>query len=175
MPGNRVAKKRKVQKVTKMAEPEREVIEIDDSSPSPDRTGTPLKPVFCLKNRHEIDKFEESEECFILDFDPYDDDLDIFKLSLSKGFDDASELRVVSEKGQVACRDYPHPRHSCAKYPFEKTTHDKHCKLCYCYVCDLSAPCPKWNGSSGHCHAFNNEAWDKEKEVRRRKVPKKTI
>lgn len=30
---------------------------------------------------------------------------------------------------QVACRDYPHPRHTCAKYLFSKTPHDKHCEL----------------------------------------------
>ncbi|PIM99562.1 hypothetical protein CDL12_27945 [Handroanthus impetiginosus] len=162
---NYIVNKPEVQKISSMAGKEREVIEIDDSCPSPDPKGTPLRHIFCLKNRDEVKKFEESEDCFILDFDPYDDQLNV---SFSKDFDNAdSDLRVVAEKGQLACRDYPHPRHTCAKYPFEKTPHDIHCKLCYCYVCDLSAPCSKWVGSSGHCHAFNNEAWNKEKKVRR--------
>jgi hypothetical protein len=28
---------------------------------------------------------------------------------------------------QIACRDYPHPRHLCAKHPFSSTPHDRHC------------------------------------------------
>lgn len=28
---------------------------------------------------------------------------------------------------QVACRDYPHARHLCAKYPFSSTPHERHC------------------------------------------------
>ncbi|KAK6135162.1 hypothetical protein DH2020_031110 [Rehmannia glutinosa] len=162
-----VVDKPKVHKVSSMAEKEIEVIEIGDSSPSPEK-GTPLRPVFCLKNRDGIKKAEEREECFILEFDP-DDDLETLKFSVRKDSDDNAEadLLVVAEKGQVACRDYPHPRHTCAKYPFEKTPHDSHCELCFCYVCDLSAPCSKWVGSSGHCHAFNNEAWNEEKQVKR--------
>ncbi|KAI3457928.1 hypothetical protein Pfo_014591 [Paulownia fortunei] len=153
-----------------MGEKEIEVIEIDDSCPSPDQKGTPLRPIFCLRNRDEIKKVEEREECFILEFDPYDD-LEMLKFSFSKDFDNAdADLHVVAEKGQVACRDYPHPRNTCAKYPFEKTPHDSHCELCYCYICELSAPCSKWVGSAGHCHAFNNEAWNKEKKVRKQVV-----
>lgn len=95
MANKRSVKKAKVAKVSSMAKQEREVIEIDDSSPSP-VTGTPLKPVFCLKNRDEIGKFEEREECFILEFDPYHD-LGSLKRSLPEEFD----LCVVGEKGQV--------------------------------------------------------------------------
>ncbi|KAL3838013.1 hypothetical protein ACJIZ3_022604 [Penstemon smallii] len=149
----------KKRKHSSIAEKKMEVIVIDDSCPSSDEKSTPLRPVFCLKNREQIKKYEEKEDCFILEFDP-NDELDISKLSYSKDGDTEADLRVVAEKGQVACRDYPHPRHSCAKFPFEKTPHTSHCKLCYCYVCDLAAPCTKWVGTSGHCHAFKNEAWD---------------
>ncbi|GFP88741.1 hypothetical protein PHJA_001017800 [Phtheirospermum japonicum] len=147
-----------------MADKEYEVVDVD-SYPSPDRKSTPLRPVYCLKNRDQIKKTEGKEECFILDFDPYDDS-EKSRFPLREDFDNAdSDLHVVAERGQVACRDYPHPRHNCAKFHFEKTPHDSYCKLCYCYVCDVSAPCSKWVGSSGHCHAFNNEAWDQEKKA----------
>ncbi|KAL1831070.1 hypothetical protein ACET3Z_000721 [Daucus carota] len=53
---------------------------------------------------------------------------------------------------KVACRDYPHPRHLCAKYHFTSTTvHEKHCSQCHCYVRDLLAPCLHWDGNL--CHA----------------------
>ncbi|KAG8381606.1 hypothetical protein BUALT_Bualt06G0139000 [Buddleja alternifolia] len=91
--------------------------------------GTPLRSIFCLKNRDESKKHEAVEDCFILEFDPYDD-LNMLKASLSDDFDnDEADLCITAEKGKVACRDYPHPRHTCAKYPFEKTPHDRHCKL----------------------------------------------
>ncbi|XP_011075885.1 uncharacterized protein LOC105160269 [Sesamum indicum] len=170
MGSHSVVKKPRVEKISTMAEKKRQVIEIGDSCSSPDKKGTPLRPIFCLKNRDDIKKFEEQEDCFILEFDPYDD-LEVLKLSFPKDCGNAeADVRVVAEKGQVACRDYPHPRHTCAKYPFEKTPHDSHCKLCYCYVCDSSAPCSKW---ANHCHAFNNESWNQEKKLRRRDV--KTI
>eukprot|EP00850_Spirogloea_muscicola_P016933 SM000141S00877 [mRNA] locus=s141:88517:90964:- [translate_table: standard] len=51
---------------------------------------------------------------------------------------------------QVACRDYPHARYSCATYPFKSTPHVQHCAKCHCYVCDTRAPCAQW---AGHCHA----------------------
>ncbi|KAL6533392.1 hypothetical protein OROMI_027504 [Orobanche minor] len=112
-----------------MAEKEIEVIEIDDSYPSPDKKFTPLRPILCLKNKDQIKKAEEREECFILEFDPYDD-LEKLKFPLCSDFsNDEDDLRILAEKGQVACRDYPHPRHTCAKYLFDKTPHDSHCKL----------------------------------------------
>ncbi|KAH0690059.1 hypothetical protein MTR67_014226 [Solanum verrucosum] len=128
-----------------------------DLSTSPIDEGTPLRPVFCLKKREQLKEFEEKEECFILDFDPYES-VDISKLSVSQNLD-ASDLSVLAEKGEVACRDFPHPRHDCAKHPFEKTPHQDHCEMCYCYVCDVAAPCKSWTGNSAHCHAMNNEAW----------------
>ncbi|KAJ8554227.1 hypothetical protein K7X08_024905 [Anisodus acutangulus] len=126
------------------------------SSPSSDE-GSPLRHILCLKKREQLKEFEEKEECFILDFDPYDT-VDMSKLSFLDNLDD-SDVSVVAEKGEVACRDFPHPRHACAKHPFEKTLHHIHCEMCYCYVCDVAAPCKSWTGALGHCHALNNEAW----------------
>lgn len=78
-----------------------EVIEVGHSCSSPMQKGTPLRSIFCLKNRHEMKKFEELEECFILEFDPYND-IEIMKVSVSNDFESADcDLRVVAEKGQV--------------------------------------------------------------------------
>ncbi|TYH98008.1 hypothetical protein ES332_A12G280000v1 [Gossypium tomentosum] len=71
------------------------------------------------------------EDCFILDFNPFDS-MDIAKLSITiqdAHDDDDDDLTVVAEKGKVACRDYPHSRHLCLQFPFDKTTHEKHCYL----------------------------------------------
>ncbi|KAL5769271.1 hypothetical protein ACOSP7_015830 [Xanthoceras sorbifolium] len=55
---------------------------------------------------------------------------------------------------RVACRDYPHPRHLCVRFPFDTTPRESHFELCYCYVCDLAAPCKLWTESKvEHCHA----------------------
>ncbi|KAL3846056.1 hypothetical protein ACJIZ3_003459 [Penstemon smallii] len=152
-----------------MAEKDRKVIEIDDYRPSlDDKRRISLRPVCCAKNRDEIKQLEEQEDCFVIDFDP-NDELDISNLSLSNDNVEV-DLRVIAEKGQVACRDYPHPRHACAKFPFKKTPHGIHCKLCYCYVCDLVAPCEDWIGASSHCHAFDNESWNLKKKLRVEKL-----
>ncbi|KAJ1416814.1 hypothetical protein SESBI_16968 [Sesbania bispinosa] len=75
----------------------------------------------------------------------------------------SDELLVVGEKGQIACRDYPHARHLCAKFPFSSTPHERHCSQCHCFVCDSLAPCLKWGTgilSSDHCHANDKtELW----------------
>ncbi|KAL5738842.1 hypothetical protein ACOSP7_031603 [Xanthoceras sorbifolium] len=102
---------------------------------------------------------EKDEDCFILDFDPFESINDISKLSVSSNDNDEDDddLIVISEKGQVGCRDYPHSRHLCIKYPFDKTPHESHCEMCYCYVCDSTAPCKLWNEADddqqAHCHA----------------------
>ncbi|KAL3521723.1 hypothetical protein ACH5RR_019872 [Cinchona calisaya] len=152
------------------------VIDLSSSSPSPTSStpgqkGTPLRPVFCLKNRDAIKKMEEREDCFILDFDPdhhhHGDDATLnVSINLDYVEDDASpDISIVGEKGQVACRDYPHSRHVCVKYPFGQTPHDSYCHLCYCFVCDVAAPCKNWTGASGHCHAIDNDAWRLEREL----------
>ncbi|XP_037493092.1 uncharacterized protein LOC105640806 isoform X2 [Jatropha curcas] len=86
---------------------------------------SPLRPIFCLKRKVDMKPFDEIYDCFILDFDPGEPLHSISNLSLST--DD--ELSIVAERGQVACRDYPHPRHLCLKYPFEKTPHENYCHL----------------------------------------------
>ncbi|CAA7049134.1 unnamed protein product [Microthlaspi erraticum] len=111
---------------------------------------TPLKGILCLKNKQDMTRFEETEDCFILDFYPFDS-FDVKKLSLY-GHDSEKEkdLAIIHETGQVACRDYPHPRHLCLNFPFGSTSNATHCDLCYCYVCDKPAPCAQW--MSSHCN-----------------------
>ncbi|XVF51104.1 hypothetical protein PTKIN_Ptkin04bG0157800 [Pterospermum kingtungense] len=139
-----------------------EKVKQKDSQAEPD-DGTPLRPIFCLKKKRDMKRIEESEDCFILDFDPFDS-MDIAKLSVTKGGGDDVDLSVIAEKGQVACRDYPHSRHLCLQFPFDTTPHEKHCKLCFCYVCDSAAPCKNWKA---HCHASESvEVWKSQRYLR---------
>lgn len=101
---------------------------------------------------------EVDDDCLVLDFDPdksvsVDDDK-------GGGGDGSDDLVIVGERGQLACRDFPHPRHLCINFPFSSTSHEKHCKLCHCYVCDSPAPCMYWgNGgaSTDHCHSTDKD------------------
>ncbi|KAL8139141.1 hypothetical protein V2J09_005142 [Rumex salicifolius] len=106
---------------------------------------------------------EDDDDCVILDGDP---DKPVAE-DQNSGYD-SDDLVIVSEKGQVACRDYPHPRHLCVQFPFGSTLHSEHCKLCHCYVCDSPAPCGNWgNGISvtDHCHATEKEElWKSERK-----------
>ncbi|XP_022844539.1 uncharacterized protein LOC111367738 isoform X2 [Olea europaea var. sylvestris] len=119
-------------KFSEMEEEQVETIEIDDSCPSPvsQKNGTPLRSIVCVRNREHIKNFEKTEECFILEFDP-NDAFDISKISASENTESgySPDLHVLAEKGQVACRDYPHSRHNCVKYSFEKTPHISYCEL----------------------------------------------
>ncbi|KAL5562027.1 hypothetical protein UlMin_031774 [Ulmus minor] len=96
------------------------------------------------------------DDCVLLEGDPD-------KPAAAAEDDDTSssdEVMVIGEKGQVACRDYPHSRHACATFPFKTTPHEKHCDLCHCYVCDSPAPCVHWStgiSNVDHCHATDNE------------------
>ncbi|CAA7048917.1 unnamed protein product [Microthlaspi erraticum] len=120
--------------------------------------GTPIRAIFCLKTKQDMKIFEEKEDCFILDFDP-NDSFDARKHSFSDNPEsDDNDVAVIHEKGQVACRDYPHPRHLCSKFPFGSTLHKTHCDKCYCYVCDVAAPCAQWT-YLGHCEALENGRW----------------
>ena len=95
-------------------------------------------------------------------------------------FDD-SEAVVMPP--QVALRDFPHPRHLCANFPFNCTAHESYCSKvhleptlqripisiqghhsqsvfwvqCFCYVCEVAAPCSRWNGANGHCSVYTKE------------------
>ncbi|KAH7853838.1 hypothetical protein Vadar_007191 [Vaccinium darrowii] len=84
-----------------------------------------------VKEEEEIIIIENDEikDCFILDSDPNDSlIIDLSKLSISSDLD-ATDISVLAEKGQVACRDYPHSRHLCLKNPFGKTPHESYCEL----------------------------------------------
>ncbi|XP_010537044.1 PREDICTED: uncharacterized protein LOC104811886 isoform X2 [Tarenaya hassleriana] len=165
-----------------MAEPKMVIIEISPDSLEETKTKrkgftvkeeeeeeTPVRAVFCLNSRHDMKRYEETEDCFILDFDPFEA-LEVRKLSFSDDRpdnQDDDDLTIIHEKGQVACRDYPHPRHLCVKFPFGTTPHSTHCPLCYCYVCDSAAPCESWNGMTPHCDASeHNHEWRLIRETR---------
>ncbi|ESQ54377.1 hypothetical protein EUTSA_v10027052mg [Eutrema salsugineum] len=100
------------------------------------------------------------DDCVVLDCDPYKTtEKKETKLDTCEADE---EILVVGEKGEIACRDFPHPRHACAKYPFKSTSHEKYCDMCHCYVCDIRAPCPNWcigipSNSIDHCHANDKE------------------
>ncbi|KAK3218856.1 hypothetical protein Dsin_012826 [Dipteronia sinensis] len=147
------------------------VIELSSPASSIEKKndGTPLRPVFCLKRNIDMELFEKREDCFIHDFDPFEP-TDNRDLSVSEKLHvDNYDLYITAEKGQVACRDYPHPRHLCVKFPFETTPHERHCELCYCYVCDLAAPCKFWTESEvEHCHASAHvDDWKQKRNLAR--------
>ncbi|KAM0885351.1 hypothetical protein ACQ4PT_030429 [Festuca glaucescens] len=83
--------------------------------------------------------------------------------------DDDDDCVIVAEKGEVACRDFPHSRHLCSNMPFGTTSHNKHCTMCYCFVCDAPAPCSYWGKGlsvDDHCHATDKETkWEKLREA----------
>ncbi|KOM40947.1 hypothetical protein LR48_Vigan04g114500 [Vigna angularis] len=113
-------------------------------------------PRVCSR-KEDMKRLDETEDCFVLDFDPHDslDDKNSHQGDASKDF------YIVSENGKVACRDYPHPRHLCVKFPFTTTPHQSYCELCYCRVCGIRAPCKHWTQSkSPHCdevyHKFSS-------------------
>lgn len=101
------------------------------------------------------DYVDDDDDCVILEGDP-----DKLVEVENGGGGEEDDLVVVGEKGQIACRDYPHARHLCAKFPFASTPHKQHCQQCHCYVCDSLAPCIYWgNGSSNadHCHSTDQD------------------
>ncbi|XP_039030910.1 uncharacterized protein LOC120165471 [Hibiscus syriacus] len=97
----------------------------------------------------------EDDDCIVLE-----GDLEKVVTDVNDNHEDSDELFIVGQKGQVACRDFPHPRHDCAKFPFRSTSHEQHCELCHCFVCDMQAPCCYWGSgisSTDHCHATDKE------------------
>ncbi|XP_017421520.1 RPM1 interacting protein 13 [Vigna angularis] len=116
---------------------------------------TPTRTLVCFR-KEDMKRFEETEDCFILDFDPYDSfDFSVLSLDDKNNHqgDASKDVYIVGENSKVvACRDYPHPRHLCIKFPFTATPHDSYCELCYCRVCGIRAPCKHWTRStSPHC------------------------
>ncbi|KAI6672513.1 hypothetical protein NL676_000419 [Syzygium grande] len=131
---------------------------------------SPIRHVLCVTRDEDVKRFEETEDCFILGFDPFDR---ISRLSVAMaeagGDDGSKDLVVIAEKGQVACRDFPHSRHLCQKFPFATTPHERYCELCYCYVCDSAAPCKKWS-NKGHCDATeHDQRWKSKRQKKSRK------
>uniref|UniRef100_J3N548 Uncharacterized protein n=1 Tax=Oryza brachyantha TaxID=4533 RepID=J3N548_ORYBR len=202
-------------------------------APPPPPPPPPASPPPPTTNKRRLD-----DDCCILAADPLAHD--VVPTAAADANDD---IAVVAESGKVACRDYPHPRSVCAKYPFLTTSHEDHCQQCgkhvtlpvtdnwpqnqflwdietnntilplkasscvyvfqvskwlcpsiigyywtyrtrfafllligiitkrvphelqcFCYVCDVPAPCSTWKGKKGHCHASDK---DKEWKVKR--------
>ncbi|GAV84177.1 hypothetical protein CFOL_v3_27621, partial [Cephalotus follicularis] len=94
---------------------------------------------------------DDDDDCIVLDADPEK----LVPIIENDDVTDTDDLLIIGHKGQIACRDYPHPRHLCAKYPFTSSPHEKHCEQCHCYVCDSLAPCCHWG--TDHCHATDKE------------------
>ncbi|KAJ8747228.1 hypothetical protein K2173_017300 [Erythroxylum novogranatense] len=97
------------------------------------------------------------DDCVVLDGDP-----DIPVPIVKDADNDGDDILVVGQKGQIACRDYPHSRHLCAKFPFNSTPHERHCIL------DSRAPCVHWGTGVSridHCHATDkHEIWKLQQE-----------
>ncbi|CAL9067988.1 RPM1 interacting protein 13-like [Musa acuminata AAA Group] len=101
----------------------------------------------------------DDDDCVVLDSDP-DKPVSVVDDNGGEIGDRGDDLLIVAEKGQFACRDYPHPRHLCAHFPFSSSPHEKFCDLCHCYVCDSPAPCSCWDigdKSTDHCHSTDKE------------------
>ncbi|WJX34420.1 hypothetical protein P8452_22538 [Trifolium repens] len=129
---------------------------------------SPIRVIACLKKIDDIKRFEETDDCFILGFDPTDTTpVDVSSKPHNKDADDDDDLCVIAEKGKVALRDYPHSRHLCLKFPFKTTPGESYCDKCYCYVCDSAAPCKYWTDAN-HCYAESAGYWKDQGKVRRR-------
>lgn len=140
----------------------------EDDYDDEDNDSEVIQGPLCKKKLKDGRKFENSDDddCIILDSDPEKTDI-----ILSPHISASLELLITAERGHVACRDYPHPRHLCAKFSFRSTLPHKHCKMCHCYVCDVPAPCSSWNS---HCLASDKEhSWRYLRQSHRTKqVPK---
>ncbi|KAK2648604.1 hypothetical protein Ddye_016093 [Dipteronia dyeriana] len=114
-------------------------------------------------SKQAVNEEDDDDDCVVLDGDP-DKTVEAVDDQASNGDD----LLIVGQKGQIACRDYPHPRHDCAIFPFSSTAHKLHCDQCHCYVCDKIAPCSHWGTgvyNNDHCHATDKEAfWKSQRE-----------
>ncbi|KEH35492.1 hypothetical protein MtrunA17_Chr3g0128031 [Medicago truncatula] len=126
---------------------------------------SPIRAIACLKKIDDIKRFEETDDCFILGFDPSDNSPIDASSRPHNNDDDDDDLCVLGQKGKIALRDYPHSRHLCLKFPFKTTPRESYCNKCYCYVCDTAAPCMYW---TMHCNAESAGHWKDQRRVRRR-------
>ncbi|KAL6883805.1 hypothetical protein ACP4OV_011219 [Aristida adscensionis] len=116
-------------------------------------------PVLQKKSKLDDGHNVDDDDCVVLDGDP-DKAVTVAEEEGSAGDSSSDELQIVAEKGPLACRDFPHSRHSCSNFPFSTTSHEKYCNMCHCFVCDTPAPCNYWcNGTPviDHCHATDKE------------------
>ncbi|MCL7035272.1 hypothetical protein MKW94_008365 [Papaver nudicaule] len=135
-----------------------EVIDIWSSDEEDDYDESPVIPYKSINSAMKDENKKKrviDDDCLILDFNPFET---IDKLSIHDAKESDADLIVTAETGQVACRDYPHSRHLCVKFPFNKTPHSSYCQQCYCYVCDSVAPCKFWATPVEHCHATAHES-----------------
>ncbi|KAK7823508.1 hypothetical protein CFP56_035400 [Quercus suber] len=98
------------EKERKLASQMRSITSSDESSfyevgdISSSSIGSPIRSIFCLKEKADMKRIEEIEDCFILEFDPYEP-LDVFNLSMNNNLidghpDGANDLFVIAERGQ---------------------------------------------------------------------------
>ncbi|KAG8073407.1 hypothetical protein GUJ93_ZPchr0006g44043 [Zizania palustris] len=113
----------------------------------------------------------DDDDCVVLDGDPAA--VGVKEERPVEGVSE-EELQIVAEKGELACRDFPHPRHLCVSMPFSTSSHADHCTLCHCYVCDCPAPCANWGKGTkltDHCHATDKDwKWEKMRKALKLKI-----
>lgn len=85
--------------------------------------------------------------------------------------DDDDVIVALSSGSAIECM--PHARSDCVVHRFRapvpgvcnECDNAKVCPQCYCYVCDVPAPCKQWR-SGDHCDAIHtNPRWQKEREA----------
>lgn len=112
----------------------------------------------------------EDDDCVVLEGDPHRP----AAVAVAKGRSASDEVEIVAVKGEIACKDFPHSRHSCSEFPFSTTSHVTHCSMCYCFVCDAPAPCKYWGkglSNDDHCHATDKETkWKTLRQVFKYKI-----
>ncbi|TKY62295.1 31 kDa ribonucleoprotein [Spatholobus suberectus] len=80
----------------------------------------------------DVSSDDDEDDCVVLEGDP-----EKGVTTVDDSPTGSDELRVVGEKGQIACRDYPHPRNHCVKFPYSSTPHEKHCDQVKIIICCL--------------------------------------
>ncbi|XP_020571410.1 uncharacterized protein LOC110018438 isoform X1 [Phalaenopsis equestris] len=83
---------------------------------------------------YEIDPIDFTRKLAIRSYDDdcYEIDAIDFTRKLVISTSDDDGVAIVSEKGHVALRDFPHPRHLCGNFPFSRTRHETYCMLLLC-------------------------------------------
>ncbi|KAL6516225.1 hypothetical protein OROGR_019530 [Orobanche gracilis] len=137
-----------------------DVVLVSETSPNPSK-----KPRLAAN----VVGDDDDDDCVVLDGDP---DNSVSVPAIGK-VDTGGDVEIVGEKGEVACRDFPHARHLCAKYLFASTQHEVHCNQCHCYVCDSLAPCSYWGtgvSSIDHCHATDKDDYWRAERKRMKRI-----